>query len=259
MLKNSRILLLITLCLMGLAASPVFSQKIWEKPSKEWSKDDAIKILNKSPWAQSFVPSSADYQSAERSIGQTANSGGSNPGSTALVIGRTPIVIRDFSGVPIRQAMIRLQQIQAGYDKFDDKKRAEFDEATKNILDCPLCKPFIVIGIAKVVDTSQGVEDGMFQATKLEDLKDNVKLINDKGEVRELLQLTPATGANDMAILFFARKDDKGKEFLTPESKSFKLVFSGNFLNGVSPYAKLLQNSFEFNVSKMKVGDKIEF
>ncbi len=250
---------MVTVCLMCLAVNPVFSQKVWEKPSKEWSKEDAVKILNNSPWAQSFVPSSADFSSADRNRGQTASSGGSNPGSTALIIGRIPVVIRDFSGTPIRQAMIRLQQLQVGYDRMNDKKRAAFDEATKNIIECPLCKAYIVIGIAKVVDTSQGVEEGMFQTTKLEDLKGKVKLVNDKGEVRELVQLTPATGANDMAILFFARKDDKGAEFLTPDNKSFKLSFNGDFLNSQSPYAKLLQNSFQFNANKMKVGEKIEF
>ena len=258
-MKSNKILFLIAACLMGLAVNPVFSQKVWEKPSKDWSKADTVKILNTSPWAQFFVPSTSDFRQTDRETRQTASSGGSNPGSTALIIGRTPIVIRVFSGAPIRQAMIRLEQIQVGYDKMDDKKRAAFDAASKNIIECPLCKPFIVIGIAKVVDITQGVEEGMFQTTKLEDLKGNVKLINDEGEVRELVQLTPATGANDMAVLFFARKDSKGKDFLTSDNKNFKLTFNGNFLNSQSPYAKLLQSSFEFNTAKMKIGEKIEY
>lgn len=259
-MKTNKILLLVVVCLLSFAALPAFSQKTMEKPLEKWSKEDAIKILNNSPWAQPFQANSlTGVGQTERELAQTANSGGSNPGSTGRVLGIAPIIIRVFSGMPVRQAIVRLQQIQNGYDKMDDKKKAEFNEAVKNIVDCPLCKDYYVIGIAKTVDNTQGVEDGMFQTTKLEELKGNVKLVNDKGEERSLIQITPAHTVSEMAILFFPRKDEKGNELVAPDTKSIKLIFSSDFLNGKNSYGKLLQREFSFNLNKMKIGDKIAF
>ncbi len=141
----------------------------------------------------------------------------------------------------------------------DEKKRAEFDEANKGLMSCPICKNYYVVSLAKNIDTSQGIEDGIFQTMKLEDLKGNVKLINDKGEERELIQFVPPKNTNDMATLFFARKSEKGDLFLTPENKKFKLIFGDNLQTNRNPYAKLLPRSFEFNVSKILVNEILEF
>jgi hypothetical protein len=131
---------------------------------------------------------------------------------------------------------------------------------TKPLIDCALCKDYHVVTIAKIVSThSQDVQDGMFQTMKLDELKGRVRLVNDKGEQRELVEFTPPKGAGDFAVFFFARRDDKKNEFLTAESKGFKLVFTSDLLNGRNPYGPLLPRNFEFKTSKLMVNDKLEF
>ena len=80
-MKNIKFLSMVAICLMCLAATQAYSQKVWEKSEQKWSKEDASKILNNSPWAQFFVPSSAYYQqNCYSDFGSDAeSSGGSKP------------------------------------------------------------------------------------------------------------------------------------------------------------------------------------
>jgi hypothetical protein len=94
---------------------------------------------------------------------------------------------------------------------------------------------------------------------QLEQLKGNMWLVNDKGERRELVQFNPPKNVSDMAVLYFARLDDKGNPFLTPGSKKFDFVFDGTFLSSGNPYAPWLPRHFEFDVSKFTQDDKVIF
>jgi hypothetical protein len=242
----------------------VFAQKTSEKPFHKWSRDEAMKILSSSPWSQTYQSIEGTSGAAGQQIGreqrQTASSGGGDPRSTARNFGPAPVVIRLHSAIPVRQAMNRMQQLSVNYDKMDDQKKAEFDAATKGALDCAICTNFYVVTITKFKDsTSQSVEEGIFQRTTLNELKGNVWLENDKGEKTELVHFTPPKMQGDPAIFFFARKDGKGNAFLTAQNKSFKFVFSNDFLGAGNPYAILVPANFEFKVSKILVGEKIEF
>ncbi len=256
--------LLITLVWLSCLTCTVSAQKFLEKPFQKWSKDDAIKILSDSSWARTYQSTEGAAGAAalqvSREQNQGANSGGSNPRSTARYFGPAPVVIRLHSSLMVRQALIRIQQITAGYDKMDEKKKAEFDEQTKGFLGCPICQNYYVVTITKTFDSSsEGVEEGIFQRMTVEDMKGNVYLENDKGEKRELVQFTPPKGRGDSAVFFFARKDDKGNPFLTSQDKEFKFAFKNDFLTNKNPYAYLVPRTFEFKVSKMMVGETLEF
>lgn len=258
---NKLLLFVFVCCLAGTA----FAQKSWEKPLEKWSKDDAIKILSASPWAQTYQStagaSGAAQQQISREQNQNVYSGGSNPRSVARNFGPPPVVIRLHSALPVRQALTRLQQLSANYDKMDEKQKAQFNASSKAFLDCAICQKYYVITLTQFPDSSgQVIDEGIFQSMTLKDLKGNVWLVNEKGEQRELFQFTPPKGRGDSAVFFFARKDDKGNLFLTPESKEFKLVFKNEFLtSGSNRYAGLVPRNFEFKVSKMTLGEKVEF
>jgi len=102
--KKLPVLLFLTICLM--AAGSVVGQKQL-KPWKEWSKEDAQKVLKDSAWAhqqvdQDFIeanplkPNSID-SSTEARLKQ-------NEGMTYN--------IRFFSARPVRQAFVRIIQLQ---------------------------------------------------------------------------------------------------------------------------------------------------
>lgn len=260
-LNKSKLLLFICICCLSNA---VFAQKTWEKPLEKWSKEDALKVVTSSPWAQTYQSPEGSASAAARQIGReqrdTVNSGGGNPGSSSRYLGPPPVVIRLHSALPVRQAIIRGRQLVAGYNKMDDKQKAEFDGSSKGFLNCAICQNFYVVSLTQFPDSSsQSVEEGIFQRLTLKDLKGNVWLINDKGEKRELMQFTPPKGQGDSAFFFFARKDDKGNLLLTPDSKDFRFTFNNEFFTASNPYAAMVPRNFEFKVPKMMVSDKVEF
>lgn len=246
----------------------VVAQKTWEKPMQKWSKEDVIKILNTSPWVQTYQSTEGMAAIDKEQIAKTQNDLRINTsttsqnvsGSTTRTLSVVPVIIRLHSALPIRQALVRLQQIEAGYDKMDEKKRTAFDKAMTNILDCPLCQDYYVVTMAKAINSSrENVEDGLFQTMKNEQLKGNIWLVNEKGEKQELEQFIPPKSATDLALFFFKRKTDKGTLFLTPEDKHFKFVFNNTFLNSNNAYSNILPRSFEFKVSSITVNGDLSF
>ncbi len=83
-MKITKNVLALLICLFILSGS-VFSQKAWEKPFQKWSREDSIKILTSSPWAEMFQAeeTSGTGIRQQRSEIQAARSGGNNPGSAA--------------------------------------------------------------------------------------------------------------------------------------------------------------------------------
>ena len=252
---------LILLCFFSNVA---VAQKTSEKPYNKWSKDEALRILSDSSWAKTYQSTagsaSASASQVGREQGQTASSGGSNPRSVARDFGPPPVVLRLHSALQIRQALIRMQQISAGYDKMDEKQKAQFDESAKNFLACAICQNYYVVTLTQFPNASgPGVEEGIFERMALKDMKGNVWLENESGEKRELVQFTPPKGRGDSAVFFFARNDDKGSPFLTAQNKEVKFVFKNDFLATNNPYAGLVPRNFEFKVSKMLVGNNLDF
>jgi hypothetical protein len=248
----------------------VSAQKTWEKPMQKWNKEDTIKILNLSPWVQNYQSienlTSIDKQAISqeqsnlsiRGLPTAGNSSSNNNQPTNVSV---PVIyIRLYSALPVRQALVRLQQIEAGYEKMDTEKRTQFDNAMKTSLECPLCQNYYIVTMAKAVKSNdKEVEDGLFQTMKNEQMKGNVWLLNDKGDKLELAQFMPPKSSADFAYFFFKRKDANGNSFLTPENQSFKFAFNGAFLGGSNPYSKLLPPNFEFKISSLLMNGNLIF
>lgn len=254
--------LLLVGCLCFLT-SPVFAQKS-EKPFQKWSKEEATKVLTDSPWVRTYQSSAGIAAASQAQIGREQADQrlyrDTYGGSSSRTMAPVPVVMRLHSGLPVRHAIVRLRQIQAGYDKMDETQRLEFDKTTAGMLNCVICQKFYVITMTRFLDSNkQSVEEGVFQRMGLEDLKGNMWLQNEKGERRALVQFNAPKTASDMAVFYFARHDDKGNPFLTAESKKFQVVFDGAFLNSSNPYASWLPRHLEFDVSKIKDGDKVVF
>ena len=241
-----------------------FAQSVVEKPYNTWGREEAIRIVSDSPWAKPYQSTkgaaAAEAQQIAREQGQTVNRGGSDPRSVARTFAPPPVTLRLHSALPMRQAIVRLQQIDAGYDKMSAADKEAFDKSRKGYLDCPICKDYYVVTLIKAVDSTGSLaEEGILQGFSSADLKGNVKLVNDEGEERELTEFTPPKNARDVAVFFFKRTDAAGKPLYTTQSKYIKFVFSSDFLGSQNRFAGLLPRTFEFKVSKLVVGDKLLF
>ena len=256
----------ILLSLLIFLSTSVFSQnidKVLKKPYQDWDTKEATKILSDSPWAIEYQSSKGLALTSQRE-GVRAQSdnrlGGSERGRVEGISQPAPIVIRLHSALPVREAIARLQQLNAGYDKMkgDDKKR--YDEATKEFLECKICQNFYVVTLTKFKDSSFGVvDDGLFQSMKFEDFKGKVWLTNDDDVKLEVAGFSPPNGAGDSAVFFFKRMGDKSTPFLTSKSKNLKFLFSSELLNNNNNYSSLLPRSFDFKVSKLVIDDKVAF
>lgn len=260
-MKFSKLTLLVCIICLSFTA---FGQKYLDKPYQKWSKEDAIKILNDSPWSQQYQSTSGLAAVAQRQGAreQADNSilGGRERGATSRSVMPPPVTIRLHSALPVRQAIVRMQQLNANYDKMSEGDRTKFDESSKGFLNCAICQNYYVVTMLKAKDTSgTAVDDGLFQTMNFDDVKGKVWLVNDKGEKRELAQFTPPKGASDAAVFFFKRSDDKGTAFITPETKTVKFVFANEFLDSRNPYSGFVPRNFEFKVSKMIADSKVEF
>jgi hypothetical protein len=243
--------LFLAVCLCSFILS-ISAQQV-DKPFQSWSKDEVIKLLSHSPWAQTYPDRAQTYQS-QAPISTLSRD------ITAGAKASVPVVVRLHSALPVRQALIRLRQIQVNYDKLSQSERADFDKTTEGFLNCTICQKYYVVTLTRFVDSSgKTIGEGVFQRMNLDQLRGNVWLANDKGERRELVQFNPPNGVTDMAVLYFARLDEKGNTFLTPAGRKFELGFNSAFLAGGNPYGSWLPLRFEFNVAKLVVDNRLLF
>lgn len=255
MKKNLLIILLLTISLQ------TYAQKK-EKPFTEWSKDYANKVLKDSPWAISYQSPQGLVEAERVQIAREQSEqivSRNRPTSAASRYVPVPVVIRLNSALPIRQAMVRLQQIASNYDKMNDKDRTSFDASTKDFLDCVPCEKFYVVTITKFKNSGEGIEEGIFQSMTLKDLKGKVFLTNDKGEQRELIQFIPPKKDGESAVFFFQRNDSNGKPLLSTENKELTFLFASEFLNVTNQYSRYLPRKFEFDVSKLISNENVIF
>ena len=260
-MKYSVSTFVVVLCLFVASA---FAQKVPDKPLSQWGKEDSLKIINESAWAKTYQSTSGATGAAAgqvaREQGQSAGRGGSDPRSVARDFGPPPIRVRLHSGLPLRQAMVRLQQLDAGYDKMNDVDKAAFDASKKGFIDCSICKDYYVVTITKDRDAGRStVEEGVFQGMTFDDLKGHVRLEGDNGEFREIVQFNAPKGPNDMAVMYFKRTDAAGKALIDPQSKSFKLIFSSDFRSTRNRFAYLIPNTLDFRVDRLVMGEKLMF
>ncbi|MET0753449.1 MAG: hypothetical protein ABWZ66_08755, partial [Pyrinomonadaceae bacterium] len=233
-----------------------------EKPYQQWSQEEAMKVVSAKPFADQYQSTGAlaalSQQQQIREQWDTRMRG-HDRGRTSRIQTIAPVVIRLHSALPVRQALVRLRQIQVGYDKMKEDDRKKFDESQKVLLNCAICQNYYVVTLTKWKDKSEAVDDGLFQTMKFEDFKGKVWLVNDKGERREVAQFTPPKVAGDPAVFYFKRTDDSGNPLLTTETKEFKFLFDNSLLDSNNSYGYLVPRSFDFSVSKLIIDNKVEF
>ena len=226
------------------------------KPFQRWSRPEVQKLLNDSPWAIT-QEMRLEFDTEMRVVaGGPTTSGGhtsvASRGANIPIDYRVTLRLR--SAVPIRQALVRLKQLDANYDKMSDKERAAFDEKVKGLLDCPACAQNYVVTLSCKSNNYPGADalyDGLRGAT-LPALKPYVHLENDRGERRELIHFVAPRAAGEETVFFFQRLgDDEEKPLVTLNTK--KLYFRLSDSN-----AKAITN-FEIDVANLIVNGAVVF
>jgi hypothetical protein len=126
---NRRLYLPCILTCLLLAALTSQAEDFWVKKDwKQWSKDECTKILQDSPWTKKWAKSQLG------SSQMPGVSGANAEGAAAEKVPEMHYVIQLRSSLPIREAVIRQQQIQVKYDKMTEAEKKDFDTKAEALL-----------------------------------------------------------------------------------------------------------------------------
>ncbi|MDT5155664.1 MAG: hypothetical protein QOC99_2055 [Acidobacteriota bacterium] len=237
-MKTRRAILLSALALFALlaAASALAQSEDWQtKPYQQWTMKDVQKVLSDSPWAKTIARTGPQFN-------------GENMPDKIYTL-------RLRSALPIRQGLLRLRQLKEEYDKMSDKKKAEFDEKNKALIDCPPCDDNYVIALVPPsgADARMTLPTSMKSAS-LETMKLYVQLSDDRGQRRELVHFVPPKSPGQEVVFFFPKFNEKGEPLITPSSKRVVFNIDPAVLGGDSTITH-----FDLDVSKMIVNGKVVF
>jgi hypothetical protein len=233
------------------------------KPFQQWSRKDAEKVLEDSPWAPKQEVRIRYAEKARRIAGgavPTEATGGltDTPSTKAEMSGaEAPVdfqfMMRLRSALIVRQALVRLKQLDANYDQMGKEDRAAFDAKFKGLLDCPACEQNYVLTLRSKSKERPGADAVFttFKGGRLADLQRYIFIANGRGERRNLVHFVPPKAPGDEAIFYFPRLNDKGEVLLTPDDTELTANFTNNDVN--------MNTNFKVIVSTLVVDGRIDF
>jgi len=246
------------------STSLVYSQDGTQlRPFQQWSRKDAEQVLEGSPWAPKQEVRIRYADKARRIAGGTVPSdktgGLTDTPSTSAEMGgaEAPVdfqfTLRLRSAVIVRQALVRLKQLEANYDQLSKEDRAAFDAKFKGLLECPACEQNYVLTLSSKSKQRPGADAvyTAFKGGRLADLQRYIFIANGRGERRNLVHFVPPKAPGEEAIFYFPRFNDKGEPLITPDDTELTTNFTNNDIN--------MNTNFKIVVSKLVVAGRIDF
>lgn len=232
--------------LLVVCAVSAFAQKT--KPWKEWSKADAEKILNNSAWGQlqvdtdlseMFFTPTTDARTTRAPNANSRLEQGATNQETQLTYG-----IRFFSARPVRQAFIRMIQLQ--------QKNLEADviERMNSFAELPSENAIIIAVTIEGTDKrSLGKVMQLAASAATGTLKNTTYLERNDGKRLFLEEYVPPGRDGFGARFIFPRMVDE-RPFLSPEIHDVRFV---------SEFGSAIKLNMRFKISDMMVDGKLEY
>jgi hypothetical protein len=248
MIKGVRVGLILLLFAVVMADT-VSSQKP-AKSWKEWSRAEAEKVLNNSPWGQVQVDTDTSEMffqpttDARTSGGRAPNAGsrleqGATNQATSLTYG-----IRFFSARPVRQAFIRMIQLQ--------KKDLEPDVIARmnNFAELPSADSIIIAVTVEGTDKrSLGKVMQIVESAATGTLRNSTYLERNDGKRLFLEQYVPP-GRDGFGARFIFPRIVNERPFLTPEVTDVRFV---------SEFSSAIKLNVRFKLAPMMLDGKLEY
>lgn len=245
----------------GLAGLAAAQESAVNSSYQQWTKVDVIKMLSDSPWARTQTQRIQRRGQVRSIAGQTESDGsqgaprmsGTGQLTSAEDAYDYTFTMRLRSALPVRQAIVRLVQLDSKYDEMKKAERAAFDAQTKELLECRECADYYVVSVG-FASSNNSVTDLIYQwfsGQTLPGIKGYVYLANEGGGRRDLARFIPPKAPGDEVFFLFPRLDEKGQPLFTPEDK--KLIFRMSDIKANSV------TNFSLDISKLIVNGKVEF
>ena len=257
MIYNLRTLIGLIASIGTLIAFVYAQDKLPTKPFTQWSRSEAEAILNNPPWAiRNEVRIKFDKETQVAAGSYSGVSSAAAAQAQTEVTSQVPVdfifTLRLRSALPVRQALVRLRQLQSDV-KMSDQERASYEARTKGLLECPACANNYVITLSSKSTNSPGADAvyTLFKGGRLADLQRYVYIANERGERRQLIYFVPPKAPGDEATFYFLRLDDHGAPLLGPENRQLVINLTDNQINPIT--------NFKVDVSSLMLNGKVEF
>ncbi|HEY6245338.1 MAG TPA: hypothetical protein VIX17_15415 [Pyrinomonadaceae bacterium] len=245
--------------MMCVSISLVFGQQSLPKqPYQQWSKEAAEKVLNDSPWAKrQELRLKFDKESQKAAGSYSGVSAATAAQAQTEVTSDIPIdfvfTLRLRSALPVRQALVRLRNLETDIEKMNKQQLEAFDKQTSGLLACPACEQNYVLTLSSKSKTNPGADAvfTLFKGARLADLQRYIFIANERGERRSLIHFVPPKVPGDEATFFFPRLNDQGAPLLSAGNKQLIVNLSDNRPTSVG--------NFQIDVSTLLMNGKIEF
>jgi hypothetical protein len=218
---------------LAVAVAVVRADDFWVKKEwKQWSKDDCAKMLKDSPWAKKWTQTSSNASvglpSNSNNTGTTgdplgAASTGSANGSAGDAKEEVFYIVQLASSAPVRQAMVRMKQIQDNYDKMDADKKKAYDASVDRFLSQTFDD--VIIFHITYDASNQNLLRALqtyWQNIPAESVPTDLYMINEHGDRIEPVRFSsPKGGATTMDIVFPRNRNNE--PLIRPTDKNLGL------------------------------------
>ena len=231
---------IVTVLAMALLAGiPARAQEFWEKkPYTEWSKQECERLLRDSPWAKTFTISAV----RQDRFGQPTK------GESRQTEQRIFYYAQLRSALPVRQAVVRLSQIEGKYDKMSTADKQAFDQSANRYLNAQYPEIVVHIDYSSDVEFFDKELANHWQSRQPQEMiNSNVYLTTSRGTRVSPISFTAPRGAARAFEFVFPRLHN-GEPLITANVESIRIEFPNPQIRELNDQ----RTTFEFRTDKMK-------
>lgn len=243
-MKIKSALVLMALSLGSLAASQ--GGEFWQKKAyRQWSEKECRKLLEDSPWAKSYTLTQILIEPLQTNSTERAREARPQINYQAQF----------RSALPVRQAVVRLSQINAKYDEMQPEQKQAFDQKGEEFV----AKRFPDRVVLHVAYSSNVQADDrelarLWRSQTTETLQNFVFLILPRGEKVPLSGYAVTQGAGREFQFEFPRAH-KGHPLIGREDKTLQLEFPHPSIRGQAESRVLIS----FKIDKMMIEEAVVY
>ena len=238
-------------CALAAAAG---AQKSVSKSWSQWSKKDAEKVLNDSPWGQTQTETDTSemfFTPTTQASSQSRNAEGATNQAVSV-----KYFVRFFTARPIRQGLARTMMLSGKVGEDQKERLKAFTDLESN--------QYIIVTVtfASTDQRFTGQANQAFASAETSTLKNNTYLERKKDGKRVFLAEYVKPGPDGFGARFIFPRTLDGQPFLTPDSGEVRFVaeFPGNLVAASRQINQaFLKIDRRFKVASMMYGDKLEY
>jgi hypothetical protein len=245
------------------------AEDFWVKKTwNQWSKDECNKILQDSPWSKRWSKGSVNV-----SASLPGNSGASSEGAGGEKSPEVFYIVQLRSSLPVREAVVRQQQIQ-GYAKLTDDQKKAFDAKAESFFNTSYEDVILVhVEYGSNVQTFEREMAVYWKNIREDAVPIDFYLINDRGDrVSPARFISPKSGTYAFDLIFprlknnepVVREGDKSLQiqFVNPAVGTQTQTSGGDPTTSLDPSIGVFGRErvlIQFKLDKMMVNGKLSF